>query len=180
MKGGKNWQEFFPAENYRLCFLWVECGEKKIEVFMFWFLGNTKKFRNWVDTERLVCYNVGVEERRIITMITVKIDEDVALDMLMDRLSYWTDDTTTVELFRNMYKSYLDERMFDGDNFNVIDIVDDDYFKWCSIIEKGDNLYNECKSVWDNCERCLFSKDGTIEAEANGAYLVRWKYPLTM
>ena len=67
-------------------------------------------------------------------MITVKIDEDDALDMLMDRLSFWTDDTTTTELFRNMYQDYLDERMFDGDNFDVMNIVDNDYVNWCAVV----------------------------------------------
>jgi len=107
-------------------------------------------------------------------MITIRIEEEVALNMLMDRLSYWTDDATTTALYEAMYRSYLDEGMFDGDNFNVMNIVDNDYVNWCTIIEKGDDLYDECKKAWDNFERCIFSKDCTIEAEANGAYIVRW------
>ena len=107
-------------------------------------------------------------------MITVKIDEDVALDMLMDRLEYWTDDPTTTELFRQMYREYLDERMFDGDNFDVMAIVDNDYVNWCTVIEEGDVLYDEGKEVWDKGERDLTSENGTVEAAIDGAYLVRW------
>lgn len=107
-------------------------------------------------------------------MITVKIDEDDALDMLMDRLSFWTDDTTTTELFRNMYQDYLDERMFDGDNFDVMNIVDNDYVNWCAVVEEGDDLYEECKKVWENCGRDLETVNATVEAGIGTAYLIRW------
>ena len=107
-------------------------------------------------------------------MITVKIEEDVALDMLMDRLSFWTDDTTTTELFEQMYQEYLDERMFDGDNFDVMDIVDNDYVNWCAVVEEGDDLYDECKKVWENNERDLETVNATVEAGIGTAYLIRY------
>ena len=107
-------------------------------------------------------------------MITVKIDEDAALDMLMDRLEYWTSDPTTTELFEQMYREYLDERMFDGDNFDVMAIVDNDYVNWCTVVEEGDDLFDECKKVWDNNERDLETVNATVEASTDTAYLIRY------
>ena len=70
--------------------------------------------------------------------ITVKIDEDTALDMLMDRLSVWTSDIDTIELFRSMYDSYCYNGYFDEAEFDVMQIVDNDYVNWCNVIYKDE------------------------------------------
>lgn len=105
-------------------------------------------------------------------MITVEIDEDVALDMLMDRLEYWTTDPTTTELFEQMYRGYLEEGVVGEGNFDVMNIVDNDYINWCTIVEEGDDSYDECKEAWESGEHEL-ENGSYVEAEANGAYLVR-------
>jgi hypothetical protein len=105
-------------------------------------------------------------------MITVRIEEETALAMLMDRLEYWTTDPTETELFEKMYQQYLDEGLFDGDNFDVMAIVDNDYVNWCSIITKDDEDYEEVKAAYESddwtTDKCR------VEAEANGAFIVRW------
>lgn len=60
-------------------------------------------------------------------MITIKMDESDALDLLMERLAYWTDDNTTTKLFESMYENFLDNGCFDGVEFDVMEIVDNDY-----------------------------------------------------
>lgn len=71
-------------------------------------------------------------------MITVKIDEDEALEMLMSRLSVWTSDETTLELYEDMYRQALDSGYWDCGEFNVMSIVDNDYVNWCDVVEKDE------------------------------------------
>lgn len=71
-------------------------------------------------------------------MITVKIDEDEALDMLMDRVRVWTSDETKIELFEKMYDSYCYNGYFDEAEFNIMNIVDNDYINWCDVVEKDE------------------------------------------
>lgn len=99
-------------------------------------------------------------------------DNDLALDMLMDRLDFWTDDTTTKELYEQMYEHAIDEGLFDGGEFNVMSIVDNDYVNWCTVYEEEDEEYKDIKEAWDNGDREV-DGIGYIEAEADGAFLIR-------
>lgn len=101
-----------------------------------------------------------------------EIDNDLALDMLMDRVEVWTDDITTKELYEQMYEHAIDEGLFDGGEFNVMSIVDNDYINWCTVYEEEDEEYKNIKTVWDNDERDV-DGIGYIEAEADGAFLIR-------
>lgn len=65
--------------------------------------------------------------------ITVQIDEDTAIEMLVDRVKYWTDDSDTIELFEEYYTNMVEGGCFDGGEFNVMAIVDNDYVNNTSI-----------------------------------------------
>ena len=111
-------------------------------------------------------------------MLTVKIDEDRAIDLLLSRLEEWTQDSTTYKLYEQMYESYVYGGCFDGGEFDVAVIVDNDYVNYCEVVTEGDEYYKEVKRIYDeqglgdcSCESDLFSY---IEAEYNGAFLVRW------
>ena len=100
-------------------------------------------------------------------MITVRINESDAVEMLMDRLEYWTDDDDVKDLYREMYESYVDGGCFDGADFDVMSIVDNDYVNWCSVVCQEDckkrdwkklvKLYDEgyrdvsCEDIGDIC-----------------------------
>jgi hypothetical protein len=71
-------------------------------------------------------------------MVTVQIDEDTAVDMLMKRLDYWTDDEEVKDLYRKMYESYVGGGCFDGGEFDIMSIVDNDYVNWCSTLCQED------------------------------------------
>ena len=71
-------------------------------------------------------------------MITVQIDEDDLLDMLMDRVTEWTNDTEVRDLYEKMYSSYVNGGCFDGADINVMSIVDNDYVNWCDTLCKED------------------------------------------
>ena len=78
-------------------------------------------------------------------MITVQIDEDTLLDMLMNRLETWTSDDDTLELFNKFYENRIDGGCFDGAELDVMSIVDNDYINNTSIItrEEYDKERNE-------------------------------------
>ena len=110
----------------------------------------------------------------------VNIDNDTALDMLMDRVSYWTDDVTTHRLYEAMYEDYVDGGVFDGGDFDVMAIVDNDYVNWCTVISEGDEAYEDIKKLYDeqgcgdiSCEHGLNHGYSYIEAEYDDCFLVR-------
>jgi hypothetical protein len=111
----------------------------------------------------------------------VKIDESTALEMLMERVSYWTDDATIQELYEKMYESYVYGGVFDNGEFNTMEIVDNDYINWCSVIEEGDEAYKGIKQLYErdgisdiSCEKELNGGYSFIEAECDGLFLVRY------
>ena len=113
-------------------------------------------------------------------MIKVLVDENNALDMLMNRLSRWTDDDITHKLYEQMYENYLYGGVFDSCEFDVMQIVDNDYVNWCAVIEPEDDNYNGIKQLYNSegcsdisCEKDLNGGYSFIEAEYNGYFLVR-------
>lgn len=82
--------------------------------------------------------------------VTVTIDEDDLLDMLMDRVNEWT--TSDADLFEKMYENKINSGCFEGMELNIMSIVDNDYVNNTSIISREDepeewdsmvNSYNE-------------------------------------
>lgn len=92
-------------------------------------------------------------------MITIKIDEKTLLDMLMDRVSFWTDNLTKQELFEAYYRNLIEDGFFENHELDVISMVDNDYINDLIIIGKEDfKQYNEgdYKIVASNKEDNLY------------------------
>ena len=51
-------------------------------------------------------------------MTTIRIDEREAVERLLERLTQWTEDETTTELYRKMYENYFFGGCFDGEEFD--------------------------------------------------------------
>ena len=68
----------------------------------------------------------------------VYIDDDTALDMLMERVHYWTDDDDVRMLFEKYYEQIIFEGVFNGGDFDVMGIVDNDYINYTSVYSKED------------------------------------------
>lgn len=85
-------------------------------------------------------------------MINIQIDENEALEMLMNRVRYWRDNAITLELFEKMYQNYLDGGCFEGCEFNVDSIVDNDVVNWCSEVNEGDQDFEELLRLYDEGE----------------------------
>ena len=110
----------------------------------------------------------------------VEIDNDTALDMLMDRLNHWTDDPDVHRLYESMYENYIDGGCFEGGEFDVMAIVDNDYVNWCTVMSEGEDGYENIKKLYDeqglgdiSCEDDLNCGYSYIEAEYNGYFLLR-------
>ena len=112
----------------------------------------------------------------------VNIDDDTALNLLLDRLSHWTDDAITHELYRAMYENYIDGGVFENMEFDVMQIVDNDYINYCDVISPGDDEYTGIKLLYDlqglgdiSCEKYEYNISyNFIEAEYKGHFLVRY------
>ena len=59
-------------------------------------------------------------------MITVRMNEDDAIDLLVERVKYWTDDEEIIDLFEEYYTNMVEGGCFDGADFDVMSIVDND------------------------------------------------------
>lgn len=110
----------------------------------------------------------------------VNIDNDTVLEMLLNRLEHWTDDDTTYRLYEEMYEHYIDGGCFEGGEFDVMSIVDNDYVNWCTVISEGDEAYEDIKKLYDkegctdiSCEYDLNHGYSFIEAEYDDSFLVR-------
>lgn len=110
----------------------------------------------------------------------VNIDNDTALEMLMERVEYWTNDNTTYRLYEIMYEHYIDGGVFDGGDFDVMSIVDNDFVNWCTVIIEGDEVYEDIKELYEregctdiSCEYGMNHGYSYIEAEYDRSFLVR-------
>ncbi len=74
--------------------------------------------------------------------MTVTIDNDDALEMLIDRLRFWTDDDVTIELFSDYYERMIEEGCFEGSEFNVMYIVDNDYVNYMTVYTREELEHN--------------------------------------
>lgn len=74
-------------------------------------------------------------------MATVTIDDDTLVDMLIDRLDYWTDDEDTKEVYRQYYEHMVSAGCYE--EFDVMVIVDNDYVNNLSIITREE--YDESR-----------------------------------
>lgn len=111
-------------------------------------------------------------------MITIKMDENTVIDMLVDRVAQWTDDEDIIELYRKMYENEVYEGFFDNVEFDVMTIVDNDWVNNTDVVSRGDDNYDKILAWWKayGCGYCADELDccDYIEAEYNGDFLVRW------
>ena len=113
-------------------------------------------------------------------MLNVKLDEQTALDALIDRVKVWRDNPEVVKLFESMYENYVYNGVFDGGEFDAMQIVDNDVVDYCSVIEEGDSSFEKIKKVYDEqgLGDCSYEdcEGSFIEAVNNDEtmFLIRW------
>ena len=91
------------------------------------------------------------------------LDDDKAVEMLVDRVQYWTDDREVVDLYERYYENAVANGYWEGCEFNVMSIVDNDYVSntevvykddcseetWAEILERYDNGDVEISDIED-------------------------------
>lgn len=83
-------------------------------------------------------------------MVTVKVREDDLLDMLMERCRFWSG--LDLELFEKMYENYINGGLFDDAELDIMAVVDNDVVNWTTVIEKGDNCFDEILELYKQGE----------------------------
>lgn len=82
-------------------------------------------------------------------MINVNLDEDKAIDMLIDRLvEYWKPTQEVVKLFTKMYENYVYNSGFGDMEFDPMAIVDNDYINCCKVIYEDNDDFNIIQSLY--------------------------------
>ena len=89
-------------------------------------------------------------------MITVQIDETTLLDMLVDRVEYWTDERDVIELYQEYYNDLIESGCFEGSVLDIALIVDNDWVNYTRVmtsdelkkeynidVNGADDIYNE-------------------------------------
>ncbi len=71
-------------------------------------------------------------------MITVTIDENTLLNMLVDRVENFTSDEDVIELYENYYSLLIDSGYFDDAELDIYYIVDNDYINNFYVISSDD------------------------------------------
>lgn len=71
-------------------------------------------------------------------MITITIDEDTLLKMLLDRLEFWTSNESVIDLYKDYYEGLVYGGCFEGCTIDVMSIVDNDYCNNLATINKED------------------------------------------
>ena len=83
-------------------------------------------------------------------MITVKINEDDFLAILMNRLiEFWAKgDKKVEELFEKMYQNEIDNGAFEGSTLDIAGIVDNDYVNYTRVIYKGEDGFDKLLDLY--------------------------------
>ena len=71
-------------------------------------------------------------------LVEVRIDADTLVEMLVDRVEYWTDDEETKELFEAYYENMVYGGCFSGGEFDVKSIVDNDYVNNTRVLDRDE------------------------------------------
>ncbi len=71
-------------------------------------------------------------------MITVTINEDTLLKILLDRVRYWITYTAVIDLYKDYYKRLIDAGWFEDRKLDINNIVDNDCINMLVVVSKED------------------------------------------
>ena len=102
-------------------------------------------------------------------MITVRMDEYDVIDLLVNRVKYWTDDDDTIELFEQYYTSMVEGGCFDGADLDVMSIVDNDYVNNTSIVTREEFEKDRDEYIQEQMKSDGFMDEEVTEEEREEA-----------
>ena len=98
-------------------------------------------------------------------MINIQMDSDDMVQALVDRVGYWTDDREVIDLFEQYYEYAVDNSYFDGSEFDVMSIVDNDYVNNTSIMTREEFDEAREKHIQEYLDLDGFTEDNLEEGE---------------
>lgn len=91
-------------------------------------------------------------------MIDVQINEQTLLNLLMDRMEYWTTDSDVLELYEKYFQDLIDAGCFEGAKLDVSFFVDNTYVNDTGVTDK-EGLSKEYSIETDDYEKILASNE---------------------
>lgn len=98
-------------------------------------------------------------------MVTVKIEENDLLEMLVERVKFWDRSEAEANLYKKMYESEIDAGIFEDAELDINLIVDNDVVNYCNIIEEGNSEFDSILQLYK--EEGL----GDISIESNYSFI---------
>ena len=108
-------------------------------------------------------------------MITVKIDEADLLDMLVDRVGYWTDDRDVLKLYEQYYENMVYGGCFEDAELDINSIVDNDYVNWLTVVDRKEYEKDRTEYLRDNIKNFIEEKQDLYDAEEKADFLQELK-----
>lgn len=102
-------------------------------------------------------------------MAIVEIDNEQLVEMLVDRVKFWTDDQDILYIYEAYYRDLVYSECFEGEPLIINSIVDNDYVNYTDVVTR-----EELKENWDIDIDDIDDKDRILIAmpEMDG-YLIR-------
>lgn len=111
-----------------------------------------------------------------------RLENEEALSLLLDRVKNWEKDPRIISLYEKMYESYLWEGVFDGKDYSISEVVDNDCVNNCFTVSEGEEDFENVLKVYKeqglgdcSCEDCEGSFIEAVDDEENPTiFLLRW------
>lgn len=100
-------------------------------------------------------------------MIDIQMDSDDMIEALIERLHTWTNDEDTRELFEQYYEHMVEGGCFDGSEFNVMSIVDNDYVNNTSIMTREEYEEKREEFLRDSIQEYIKENKDTYDEHAD-------------
>jgi hypothetical protein len=107
--------------------------------------------------------------------ISIQMDSDDMIQALVDRVGFWTDDSDVIELFEQYYERMVEGGCFDGCEFDVMSIVDNDYVNNTSILYREDYEGKREEFLRDSIQEYIKENKDTYEDDEHAEWVTDLK-----
>ena len=108
-------------------------------------------------------------------MIDIKMDSDDMIEALCERVRYWTDDSDVIELFEQYYEYRVEGGCFDGSEFDVMSIVDNDYVNNTSVITREEYEEKREEFLRDSIQEYIKDNKDTYDEDEHADWVADLK-----
>lgn len=108
-------------------------------------------------------------------MISIQMDSDDMIEALVDRVGYWTNNSDVLELFEQYYEHAVEGGCFDGSEFDVMSIVDNDYVNNTSITYRGEYEEKREEFLRDSIKSYIEENKDTYEDDEHAEWVADLK-----